>query len=582
MPGEALARIVPGDAEYFLQVRPRTGGASLSGAQITQLAEACGWLRLSGSDWWTGRYQRRSYFMEIAAKVLGERSLYGLNVSNGRTLERRLKSWQEQAHQSLLPKHFGNNNARKAGAVQIKRLIDLYGTPIKPSVAKVTEIINREALQYGWPQLSEERVRQILRLPENLQICTLARHGRDAARNAQERNFQRRRPSHADAMWIIDGSTIQLYYLDENGKVCSDLYAVAIADGYSQAIIGYAIGYTETGTLVQAALRKAARTTGMAPYQLQYDNSSANKGTETQQVMEALAHLHFPTAPYSGKAKVIEAIWGRMEQGFLHSFPNFKGGNITARSVNSRANPDHLAALKKSGNLPGRDAVIAQFQLAIETLNNTAGKKDNRTPAERYRDAHEARTPISDMMMMNAFWVDRKHPARYTKDGVVIEVDGERHAYEVEKERGVECMEFRLKWLGETFTVKYDPDDLEYIALYQDGAHIATARKKYQFAMAVADLNEGEGEIVHKALESRREYWQVLEERREDIDADMRAMGFEAINFRLIHKDALNRMEGEALDNLLEAAAVIPTKTKEKPVRVRLYDDSDADGSIIS
>jgi hypothetical protein len=135
---------------------------------------------------------------------------------------------------------------------------------------------------------------------------------------------------------------------------------------------------------------------------------------------------------------------------------------------------------------------------------------------------------------------------------------------------------------GETFTVKYDPDDLEYIALYQDGAHIATARKKYQFAMAVADLNEGEGEIVHKALESRREYWQVLEERREDIDADMRTMGFEAINFRLIHKHALNRMEGEALDNLLEAAAVIPTKTKEKPVRVRLYDDSDADGSIIS
>lgn len=577
----ALEHILPQDREHFLAVRPRKGGIGLTSMQVGQLAEGCGWLRLAGSDWWDGRYDRRSKFWENAAKAIFKRDLYGFHIGNARTLERKLKAWEAQGYDCLLPKKFGNSNAVKITDQQRKRIIHIYCSPLKPSAVKTAEIYNQEAAERGWPHLSEERIRQLLREPETMQTCNLARHGKDAARGLQERTILRRRPSHADALWVLDGSTIQLYYLDEKGQVRSDLYAVAVADASSGAIIGKAIGYTETSTLVQAALRNAVRTTGMMPLQVQYDNSSANKSLEAKQVFDKLAHMHFPTAPYSGKAKVIEAIWGRMEQGFLHSFPSFKGGNITARSLDARANPDHLAALKKSGQLPGREAVIAQFTLAIEALNNTTSKRDNLTPVERYRRPHVNRREMDPLVMIEAFWVDRRNPVRYTKDGIVMEVDGQRYTYEVEVERGVEDLKFRMQYLGETFTVKYDPEDLTDIALYRDGGYIATARQKYAAPMAVADMEEGEGQIVHKALEQRREYWLLLQQKAEDIDADMQAVGFQPVDFRMMHKDALNRMEGKMLDELLEAAAIVPSTPATRTPRIHLYDDSDADGSII-
>lgn len=580
---EAMRMVMPGDMRYFLDITPGKVKA-LNDTEVAHLSEGCGWMRLGASDWWGGKFKRRSLFFDHCAAVIHQRRLYGLKVKNGRGLQQRIERWQAEGYASMLPAYFGNNSAQKLNEQMVARIIDLYATPIKPSVRVVAEIIQAEAVQRGWTPVTPERVRQILRMSETEQICNLARHGRDAAKKLQEHNLRRARPAYADALWVVDGSTIQLYYL-EDGKVRSDLYGVAIADAYSRAIIGYAIGYNETSTLVQTALRNAARTTGMVPAQIQYDNSSANKAVETRQVMDALARTHFPTAPYNGKSKIIEAVWGRMEQSILHSFPNFKGGNITASSMDSRANPDHLAELKRAGQLPTKEQAIAQFRLAIETVNNTPARKTRKTPAEMYRTADERRCAISDEVMIKAFWVARRNTARYTNDGITIEVNGERHTYVVEESQGVESVEWRLKYLGESFTVKYDPEDLSMIGLLdENGVYVGMAMKKYEFSMTKTDAPEEEGKILYGALKGRERYWDVVQARRDEVEADMRVMGFEAINYRMIHKDALNRMEGEALDQLLEDAAIVPVrndKLREQPRRVQLYDDSDADGSII-
>lgn len=579
---EALALIEPDDRAWFLMQKPRKGGIGIPAEKAAQLAEACGWLRLSDSEFWATAWARRSEFFHSVVQVVAGRNLYGFKVSNGRVLERRLKRWQDEGRESLLPKNCGNCNAAKLCETQIKRIVSLYASPLKPSIQAVADIYNREAQERDWNTVDYERVRQILQFSDHRQIISLARHGKDAAKNELERTIKRRRPSFPDALWVGDGSTIQLYYKDKAGKVQSNLYAYAIIDAYSESIIGYAIGATETATLVQASLRDAVRKTGMTPYQLQYDNSSANKGQEAQQLFDQLARLHFPTAPYSGKAKVIEAIWGRMEQSNMRHFPNFKGGNITAKSRDARANPDFLANLMKSGELPSFDQVVAQFRLVVETMNNTVGKRDSRTPAERYRDANEQRTPMDYLTMVEAFWVERRNQVRYTKDGVGIEVDGKRYFYEVEVERGLESLEFRMKYLGDAFTVKYDPDDLEYICLYKDGVWIATARQKYEAPMARVDMLEGEGTIVSNSLTQRKAYWSQLQAEAESLENEMAALGFEPLNHRTLHKDAYNRMEGALLDELLEATAIGVESTKrEKTRRFKLYDDTEADGSIV-
>lgn len=577
---EALARVKPEDRQYYLHVRPRAGGLGLPAEKVSQLCEACGWLRLCASDYWKDKWNRRSLFFEWTAKVLAERQLYGLRVSNARTLERRTAKWEKRGYDSLLSRSFGNDNPRKIGDLQVRRIINLYANPLKPTITDVTDVYNREALERGWAQITPERVRQLVNDdPENRQICTLARHGKDAAKNAIERTIKRRRPSFADALWVSDGSTIQLRYVDSSGKVRSDLYYYAVADAYSDCIVGFAIGYTETATLVQAAYRDAVRKTGMMPYEINYDGASANRSEEVQQLFDNLSQLHFKAAPYNGKSKIIEAIGGRLEQRNMRHFANFKGGNITAKSLDSRANPDFLTQQHKNGHLPSEQQVVAQFKLVIEVYNNTIVKKYKRTPAERYRDADDRRKQMDHLTMVEAFWVERRHQARYTKDGITIEVDGERYTYEVEVERGVEDFAWRMRHLGDSFTVKYDPDDLEYICLYQQGVWVATARQKYEVPMAVIDREDGEGKIISKSLTQRDQYWQQLQREAAALNDEMEVLGFEELNHRTLHKDAYNRIEGNLLDELLEATAV----GVERPRRQSNYElyDTDADGSVV-
>lgn len=571
---EALSRIDIKDKSYF-------AGRGLTGGKADQLAEACGWLRLCNSNYWVNKWDGRTVYMQWAARVIGDRNLYGFKVGSARSLRRKIKQWKTDGRASLIPKSKGNNNATKVSKEGIIRIMNLYADRHKPSVKTVADIYNREAKEKGWALLTDERVRQIVTEPKNLQIAILARHGTEAARNLLERTIKRRKPSFADALWTMDGTAVQLIYR-EGKKMRSDLYIYAIVDAYSGAIIGKAFGASETSTLVQAALRDATTSTGRLPYQLQYDNSGANKSAEATQLFNKMARAAFPTSPYNGKAKVIEMIFGQFEQANLRYFDNFKGGNITARSLNTRANPDHLANYKsvagKKG-LPTKEQVVAQMMLAIEVHNHTM-VKGGKTRIEHYHTKDSRRQEIPYLSMVDMFWVERKHKVRYTKDGIVMEVGKKRYYYEVESEHGVEDMEFRLNWLGSTFTVKYDPDDLEYINLYDAGVWIATAHEKNELAMAKADAEKGEGEILSKSYKARDKYLKILSKEKEILnEMDEGAV----MDHQLVHKDAYNRMERKQLDQLIEATGrgrVVTTEHKPRKRKYAMY-EAEANGEII-
>jgi hypothetical protein len=570
---EALRRVLPDDAPFFLH-------QSFPSDKADQLAEACGWLRLAQSKWWAPRWNGKTAFMADAAQVIKVRDLYGFKVGNGRTYGRRLERWLKSQHESLVPGTVGNNNAAKVTELGLKRLIDLYASPQKPDFVTVANIYNREAEAYGWATLTEERVRQILSTPKMKQISFGHRHGTEVMRNEMERTIKRRRPSFADALWILDGTTVQLLYL-ENGKPRSDLYAYYVMDANSDAIIGYALGGSERSTLVQAALRDAVGNTMHLPHQLQYDNSSANKSAESSDLMKRLSRVAFPTAPYNGKAKSIERVQGAIEGCFLRYFANWKGGNITAKSQRTRANVDHIQQQIREKDMPTKAGAAAQLRLAIELWNNTKDK-DGRTRLEKYHVEHSERREVDYLLLVDLFWVERKHQVIYSKDGLTIQVNGERITYEVERSRGLEDMEFRKQYLGERFTVKYDPDMLEYINLYKDGAWVATARQKYETAMALVDRAEGEGAVLAKALDDRREYlhWQRTE--MEAIKEEVRNEGLPVLSAELVHKDAYNQLENDLTNELLGIIQERETKPKPKTAPAyALFGGDDADGSII-
>jgi len=537
--------ILPADSVWYLTQK-------LTEKKAEEHARACAWLRFADGNHDAQKYNSMQARYEMIIAVLKIDKGHSLKLTNWRSLRNKVVAFKSDGRASLLSKKTGNDNSKKVTDVGRSFIINSYASPLKPTVRDVAHLYNEYAIVKGWKALTEERVRQIVIEPDIAQAIALVRHGQTVARNMYERTIKRMKPTFADALWTLDGFTIQLRY-QVAGKVQSDLYCIGVMDVYSDRIVGYAVGTVENSMLVQQALRAAIRNTMMKPLQLQYDNSSANKSSEATELFGRMAKWAFPTAPYNGKSKPIENLIGRIEGHNMRHMANFKGGNITSHSLSIKANPEFL----QSQDLPDMKTAIEQFMLIIDVHNNTVGK-DGKTPMERYHTPNPLRRPMDYLAMVNAFWVERKDAVRYTKDGLIMEVNKERITYEVESERGVEDAAFRAEWLGTRFTVKYDPDDLEYISLWHEDKHISEARQKWLAPMAIVDMEEGDRERINKSLAQREEYilrlQESIKEHHKKVDAD-KGLPTELNHYEL-HKDAYNRIEGKMIDDDISVAAM--------------------------
>jgi nicotinamide mononucleotide adenylyltransferase len=566
--------ILPADGVWYLTQK-------CTETKAKEYARACAWLRFTDSNHDTQKYTTMQERYEMIIAVLKQDKGHCLRVTNWRSLRNKVVAFNKDGRASLLSGKIGNDNSKKVTEIGVNFIVNSYASPLKPTVREVAILYNQYAQTKGWSSLTEERVRQILCDPETKQATTFARDGQAVGRNMYERTIKRQKPSFADALWTLDGFTIQLRY-QENGKPMSDLYCIGIMDVYSDNIVGYALGTVENSVLVQQAIRAAIRNTMKMPLQLQYDNSSANKSAEATELFNRIAKWAFPTAPYNGKSKPIENLIGRLEGHNMRHMPNFKGGNITSHSLAIKANPEFLQGQK----LPDMKTVIEQVGIIIDVHNNTLGK-DGKTPIERYNTPHPMRRNMDYLEMVQAFWVERKDTVRYTKDGLIMEVNKERYTYEVEIDRGVEDMEFRSKWLGTKFNVKYDPDDLEYISLWYEGEHISEARQKWLAPMAIVDMEEGDRERINKALAARKEYPARLAKKIKDHKVAIEDEGGlpTELNYYDFHKDAYNRRQERMLDEEISVAAMAvigyQDDKKKKPNNFLLYGDEPGSMAVL-
>lgn len=565
--------ILPADGVWFVTQKMDEKKASLK-------ARSCAWLRFTAGDVDADKFAKMQDRYEAIISVLDRDKGHDLKVSNWRVLRNKVVAFEKDGRASLITKKIGNDNSKKLVESGLSFIVNCYAQPIKPTVREVARLYNTYALKKQWKPLTEERVRQLLLMPDIAQAITFVRDGMAQGKKQYERTIKRQKPSFADALWTLDGFTIQLRY-QEGGKTLSDLYCIGVMDVFSDRIVGYALGTSENSVLVQQAIRMAVRNTMMKPLQLQYDNSSANKSTEATELFGRIAQWAFPTAPYNGKSKPIENLIGRIEGHNMRHMNNFKGGNITSHSLAIKANPEFLQGQK----LPDMKTAIEQVMIIMEVHNNTVGQ-DGKTPMERYHTPNPLRRPMEYLELVQAFWVERKDQVRYTKDGLIMEVNKERYTYEVESERGVEDMEFREQWLGTRFTVKYDPDDLEFISLWYDGKHVSEARQKWLAPMAIIDMEEGDRERINKSLEARKEYSTRMVERIRKHKQTVEDEGElpTELNYYEMHKDALNRVEQKLIDQEIShgAMAVVGYPDERKrPSKFLLYGDEPGSMAVL-
>jgi hypothetical protein len=571
MEKEALELVEPSDTVFFSE----TG--QYKSEQIAQMTQACGWLRLvSEKEWYVpfAILQAREAF-DIAASILSKKKLFGLQISNGRSLRNKAMQWNKVGRECVLSGRMGNGNGVKGGDNRdtiISRMVDLYSSPLKPTFDKVAEIINREAVEQGWidkdgeaVQMTRQRIQQILEQPEYKVQWAESRHGKVKARELMENILSGKPLEYADEVWSLDGTTVQIY-MDDNGKLNKPMYRVTMTDGFSSAIIAEAFGETENGDVVLEVIRLAIAYAGNVPRRIQYDGAIARM-KKVQVVLAKLSMMGIRAQPYNGKSKYVESVLGKKEQSVMRFFGNFVGGNVTGKSLEAKANPDAIKRLHKQKGLPDSvRGVVFQDLLATIVYNNKTIKKYGKTPLEMYEIPDNRRRKVDLYNLAYAFWQEKQRTVEYTTKGLDLTFGESREFYLVEESRGLESQEFRTKWLGAKFKIRYDEYNLDKVMLFDlEDRYVAVANRKYEFDRVAGGGEEGTMSLLYKALEQRANFFELGAEKRAAHREKMEAIGLGQLDFVLAHKDELNRAGVlEEVSLVLNNGIALPSKNSKK------------------
>ena len=381
-------------------------------------------------------------------------------------LKEKMSQFKKDGYQSLISGKVGNSNTLKLTAEAQQRLIALKRCKVPVYTdSQIFATFNQECEGKGWKPLKS--IRSLKTWLERADIEPLwhdAVYGEMSAHQKFDRRHKTQLPTMRDALWYGDGTKLNLYYRDEDGKVrTTSVYEVI--DAATEVFLGFCISDTEDYEAQYMAYRMAIQVSGHKPYEIVHDNQGGHKKANSSGMLDKICHIHRTTAPYNGASKTIESVFGRFQQQVLHKDWRFTGQNITAKKESSRPNMEFIEANKDK--LYTLDELKAAYLKARTEWNEMAHPATGEQRMKMYQESENPETPVvtaSDMI--DKFWVTCDRMSTFTSSGIEITVKGQKRVYEVMTDAGVPDIEWRRKHTYQKFVVKYDPYDFQSIRLY--------------------------------------------------------------------------------------------------------------------
>lgn len=384
-------------------------------------------------------------------------------------LKTRLKAWKSDGYQSVVSGKLGNSSALKITGDFLKLIVALKRSKVPVYTdAQLFEKANEIAEERGWkPIRSLSGMKKWLNSPAVEPLWYDAVYGEQAARQRYGRKHKTALPTRRDTLWYGDGTKLNLYYRDEQGKVrTTQVYEVI--DAMSEVLLGYCISDTEDYEAQYHAYRIAIQKSGHKPYEIVYDNQGGHKKLDSDGFIGKICRVHRPTQPYNGESKTIESVFGRFQAQVLHKDWRFTGQNVTAKKASSRPNVEFIEANKDS--LYTLEELKDAYAAARKEWNEGVHPATGERRIDMYeKSVNEETQEVTLHDMVDMFWVFTKRMATFTDQGLQVTIKGEKRQYEVCSSPGVPDHEWRRKHTYERFIVAYDPYDFASIRLYTKG-----------------------------------------------------------------------------------------------------------------
>lgn len=418
-------------------------------------------------------------------------------------LKAKLKAFKADGYHSLISGKVGNLNTIKITPEFGQLLIALKRCRVPVYTdAQIFEEGNRRAVENGWkPLKSLSGLKRWFNSAAIMPLWYDAVYGEQAARQKFGRKHRTALPTKRDALWYGDGTKLNLYYQDEEGKVRTTQVYVVI-DAMSEVMLGWHISDTEDYEAQYHAYRMAIQTSKHKPYEIVHDNQGGHKKLDADGLFKKLCHVHRTTQPYNGESKTIEAVFGRFQQQVLHKDWRFTGQNITAKKMSSRPNLEFIEENKDS--LYTLEELKDAYAKATKEWNEMAHPAYGKSRQEAYDNSvNEETQQVTAHDMVDMFWVTAKRMSTFTDQGISVTIKKEKRQYEVMSQPGVPDHEWRRQHTYERFVVKYDPYDFGSIRLYKKEADGSlrferVAEPYVVIHRAIQDQTEGEAAFIRQ------------------------------------------------------------------------------------
>ena len=422
---------------------------------------------------------------------------------NEARLKAKIKAFKADGYKSLISGKVGNKNTIKITPEFGQLLIALKRCRVPVYTdAQLFEEANRQAETNGWkPLKSLSGMKRWLNSAAIMPLWYDAVHGEQAARQKFGRKHRTALPTKRDALWYGDGTKLNLYYQDENGKVRTTQVYVVI-DAMSEVMLGWHISDSEDYEAQYLAYRMAIQTSKHKPYEIVHDNQGGHKKLDADGLFKKLCHVHRTTQPYNGESKTIEAVFGRFQQQVLHKDWRFTGQNITAKKMSSRPNLEFIEENKDS--LYTLEELKDAYAKATKEWNEMAHPAYGKSRQEAYDSSvNEETQQVTAHDMVDMFWVTAKRMSTFTDQGISVTIKKQKRQYEVMSQPGVPDHEWRRQHTYERFVVKYDPYDFGSVRLYKkevDGSlrFERVAEPYVVIHRAIQEQTEGEAAFIRQ------------------------------------------------------------------------------------
>lgn len=432
------------------------------------------------------------------------REEYGHTLpQNAARLKEKIKAFKAGGYPSLISGKIGNRNTQKITDEFGQLLIALKRCRVPVYTdTQLFEEANRRAEANGWkPLKSLSGMKRWLNSAAIMPLWYDAVYGEQAARQKFGRKHRTVLPTKRDALWYGDGTKLNLYYRDEEGKVRTTQVYVVI-DAMSEVMLGWHISDSEDYEAQYHAYRMAIQTSGHKPYEIVHDNQGGHKKLDADGLFGKLCHVRRTTQPYNGESKTIEAVFSRFQQQVLHKDWRFTGQNITAKKMSNRPNLEFIEENKD--RLYTLAELKDAYTLATKEWNEMRHPSYGTSRIEAYEGSvNEETQEVTAHDMVDMFWVTAKRMSTFTDQGITVTIKGQKRQYEVMGAPGVPDHEWRRLHTYERFVVKYDPYDFCSVRLYKkevDGSlRFERVAEPYLVVhRAIQEQTEGEAAFIRQ------------------------------------------------------------------------------------